>query len=236
MHGPLDMSGVDFFQRAERSACRPVGSYETACQPLLVGLWLSGLCCVRCGWCGGASRRGWLASWRAAAGLQGPARGSRRGPGRVGAACRGVVVAVATARLIFACRDRRSAVRRTLPFTTRGIRLAHSCAGVISCRGVVSRHAAGLVAGLAVSWSSRPRRSPRARGRRRRPRRRGACRGRPSSARWRAAAAAPSRTGPGSPGRRRPGGGGAGRRPRAGAGRTTPTRPARSGSPPGRPW
>jgi hypothetical protein len=43
------------------------------------------------------------------------------GPGAVGAACRGVVVAVATARLLFACRDRRSAVRRTVPSLRAGI-------------------------------------------------------------------------------------------------------------------
>src|SRR5512142_1006052 len=42
---------------------------------------------------------------------------ARRRPGRVGAARRGVVVTVATARLICACRVRRSAVRRTVPLT-----------------------------------------------------------------------------------------------------------------------
>ena len=104
---------------------RSVSSYETACQPLLVGLRLSGFCCARCGGCGVAGGRGGLASRRHAARLRGPP-GAGRGPGLVGAACRGVVVAVATARLIFACRGRRSAARRTLPLTTREIRLAHN--------------------------------------------------------------------------------------------------------------
>jgi len=103
-----------------------VSSYETACQPLLVGLRLSGLCCVRCGGCGVAGGRGGLASRPCGrARLRAPC-GAGRGPGAVGAACRGVVVAVATARLIFACRGRRSAARRTLPLTTREIRLAHN--------------------------------------------------------------------------------------------------------------
>src|SRR5439155_8885158 len=53
----------------------------------------------------------------------------RRRPGRVGAVCRGVVVAVATARLICACRVRRSAVRRTVPLTYGENRAAQNIHG-----------------------------------------------------------------------------------------------------------
>jgi hypothetical protein len=67
--------------------------------------------------------------------------------------------------------------------------------GIISCRGVVSRHAASS----GVSWSSPPTRTRRARGRPPPRRRRPACRGRASSCTWRAAAAVPSRSGPVSP-------------------------------------
>jgi hypothetical protein len=60
--------------------------------------------------------------------------------------------------------------------------------------------------GRGVSWSSPPTRSRPARGRRPPPRRRAACRGRSSWRTWRAAAAAPSRTGPASPAAGQPAG------------------------------
>ena len=52
------------------------------------------------------------------------------------AAYRGGVVAFATARLIFADRNRTSAVRRTVPHTYGESRLAQNIHGDHSCRGV----------------------------------------------------------------------------------------------------
>jgi hypothetical protein len=68
----------------------------------------------------------------------GPPGTAHRGrwPGRVGTVYRVVVVAFATARLIFACRIRRSAVRRTVPHTYGESRLAQNIHGDHSCRGV----------------------------------------------------------------------------------------------------
>jgi hypothetical protein len=66
----------------------------------------------------------------------GAASGPGRRPGEAGAARRGGVVADATARLIFACRDRRPAVRRTVPLTYGESRLAQNMYGDHSCRGV----------------------------------------------------------------------------------------------------
>src|SRR6266568_3276368 len=60
----------------------------------------------------------------------------RGGARRVGAVYRGGVVAFATARLIFACWIRRSAVRRTVPHTYGESRLAQNIHGDHSCRGV----------------------------------------------------------------------------------------------------
>ena len=50
---------------------------------------------------------------------------------------RGGVVAVATARLIFACRIRRSAVRRTVPLTYGESRLAQNVA-LFAAQGVAA--------------------------------------------------------------------------------------------------
>ena len=50
-------------------------------------------------------------------GGEGMARAGRRRPRGVGVACRGGVVAVATATLICAGRDRRSVIRRMVPLT-----------------------------------------------------------------------------------------------------------------------
>jgi len=56
--------------------------------------------------------------------------------GRVGVACRGGVVAVATATLICACRDRRSVIRRMVPLTNSEGRVrVHSARGGRSCGG-----------------------------------------------------------------------------------------------------
>src|SRR5215471_7202791 len=62
------------------------------------------------------------------------------GPGRrprgVGVPCRGGVVAVATATLICACRDRRSVIRRMVPLTNSEGRVrVHSALGGRSCGG-----------------------------------------------------------------------------------------------------
>ena len=145
-------------------------------------------------------------------GLPGTAHRGRR-PGRVGAVHRGGVVAFATARLIFACRIRRSAVRRTVPRTYGESRLAQNIHGDHSCRGMrpgtpPACEGRGCCpgAGEGVSWSSPPIRSRPARGRPPPRRRRAACRGRSSWRTWRAAAAAPSRTGPASPAGGRPAG------------------------------
>jgi len=54
----------------------------------------------------------------------------------VGAVYRGGVVAFATARLIFAHRGRRSAIRRTGPHTYDEHRFAQNIHGDHSCRGV----------------------------------------------------------------------------------------------------
>jgi hypothetical protein len=64
-------------------------------------------------------------------------RGARRWrAGRVGVACRGGVVAVTTATLICACRERRSLIRRMVPLTKYERRVAaHSARGDRSCGG-----------------------------------------------------------------------------------------------------
>src|SRR5215470_7221887 len=55
---------------------------------------------------------------------------------RVGVACRGGVVAVATATLICACRDRRSVLRRMVPLTNHeGWGYLNSARGGRSCGG-----------------------------------------------------------------------------------------------------
>ena len=109
----------------------------------------------------------------------------------MGVACRGGVVAVATATLMCACRDRRSVFRRMVPLTNyegwgylNSARGGRSCggerpgrpptrAGSLAGQGCRSPGLPGRARGdhrsgclcAAVSWSSRPRRTPRARGR-----------------------------------------------------------------------
>src|SRR5215469_4889188 len=68
-------------------------------------------------------------------GREGMAGGGRR-PRGVGVACRGGVVAVATATLICAGRDRRSVIRRMVPLTNyEGRGCVHSAHGGRSCGG-----------------------------------------------------------------------------------------------------
>jgi hypothetical protein len=62
--------------------------------------------------------------------------GAGRRPRGVGVACRGGVVAVATATLICACRDRRSVFRRMVPLTNyEGWGYLNSARGGRSCGG-----------------------------------------------------------------------------------------------------
>ena len=169
---------------------------------------------------------------------QRPTAGRRR-PGRVGAVRRGgMVAACATASLIYACRDRRSVFRRAGPRTDIGRWVAQGVRGDRPCHGVRPGAPPGLGGreGHRVSWSSRPRRTRRARGRSRSPPPRGSSRAGSAWRRWRAAAAGPSTSGPASPQRTRPAGAAAWPRSRAGAGRTRPPRSARRGPAAGRPW
>ena len=131
----------------------------------------------------------------------GPPRDGRR-PGRVGAVRRGgMVAACATASLICACRDRRSVFRRAGPRTDTGRWVAQGVRGDRPCRGVRPGAPPGLRGreGHRVSWSSRPTRTRRARGRSRSPPPRGSSRAGSAWRRWRAAAAGPSTSGPASP-------------------------------------
>jgi hypothetical protein len=129
-------------------------------------------------------------------------------PGRVGAVRRGEMVACATASLICACRDRRSVFRRAGPRTDTGRWVAQGVRGDRPCHGVRPGAPPGLRGreGHRVSWSSRPTRTRRARGRSRSPPPRGSSRAGSAWYRWRAAAAAPSTSGPASPRRTRPAG------------------------------
>jgi hypothetical protein len=73
---------------------------------------------------------------RSGQGLAAEGCGGRRRPGRVGVAYRGGMAAAATATLIYACRDRRSVLRRMVPLTpdeSRGC--GHSRDGDRSCSG-----------------------------------------------------------------------------------------------------
>ena len=132
---------------------------------------------------------------------QRPTAGRRR-PRRVGAVRRGgMVAACATASLIYACRDRRSVFRRAGPRTDIGRWVAQGVRGDRPCRGVRPGAPPGLRGreGHRVSWSSRPTRTRRARGRSRSPPPRGSSRAGSAWRRWRAAAAGPSTSGPASP-------------------------------------
>src|SRR6266699_6706240 len=81
------------------------------------------------------------------AGGQGSARFGgrvRAADGRMGVACRGGVVAVATATLIYACRDRRSVIRRMVPLTNYESRVhVHGARGGSFLRRRASRQATG---------------------------------------------------------------------------------------------
>ena len=134
-------------------------------------------------------------------------RGRRR-PRRVGAVRRGGMVACATASLIYACRDRRSVFGRAGPRTDIGRWVAQGVRGDRPCHGVRPGAPPGLSGhhGHRVSWSSRPTRTRPARGRSRSPPPRGSSRAGSAWRRWRAAAAAPSTSGPASPQRTRPAG------------------------------
>ena len=116
------------------------------------------------------------------------------------------MVACATASLICACRDRRSVFRRAGPRTDIGRWVAQGVRGDRPCRGVRPGAPPGLRGreGHRVSWSSRPTRTRRARGRPRSPPLRGSSRTGSAWYRWRAAAAAPSTSGPASPQRTGP--------------------------------
>ena len=152
-------------------------------------------------------------------------------PGRVGAVRRGGMVACATASLIYACRDRRSVFRRAGPRTDIGRWVAQGVRGDRPCHGVRPGAPPGSRGrdGHRVSWSSRPIRTRRARGRSRSPPPRGSSRAGSAWRRWRAAAAAPSTSGPASPPRTRPAGAAVWPRSRAGAGTPRPPRSARRG-------
>ena len=86
----------------------------------------------------GALEAGWRVPMMGGAGMggEGMARAGRRRPRGVGVACRGGVVAVATATLICAGRDRRSVIRRMVPLTNyEGRGCVHSARGGRSCGG-----------------------------------------------------------------------------------------------------
>ena len=107
--------------------------------------------------------------------------------------------------LICARRDRRSVFRRAGPLTDIGRWVAQGVRGDRPCHGVRPRAPHGLRGreGHRVSWSSRPRRTRRARGRSRSRPPRGSSRAGSAWRRWRAAAAGPSTSGPASPQRTR---------------------------------